>query len=115
MDVGVVSYLCMVSLVLCPSLLQIHPAGSLFQVSEYLPPLICGVLGHCPNRPDSLPSPLLNRQDETFFLRCQPSFMNFGDKWDSNCGNPFQEEYIVYMAIWTPLRTLLPGILYALL
>ena len=48
MDVGVVSYLCMVSLVLCPSL---------FQVSEYLPPLICGVLGNCPNRPDSLPSP----------------------------------------------------------
>ena len=30
MDVGVVSYLYMVSLVLCPSLLQIHPAGSLF-------------------------------------------------------------------------------------
>ena len=39
MYVGVVSYLYMVSLVLCPSLLQIHPAGSLFQVSEYLPPL----------------------------------------------------------------------------
>ena len=39
MDVGVVSYLYLVSLVLRPSLLQIHPAGSLFQMSEYLPPL----------------------------------------------------------------------------
>ena len=45
MDVGVVSYLYMVSILLCPSLLSIHPAGSLFQVSEYLPPLSCGVLG----------------------------------------------------------------------
>ena len=34
MDVGVVSYLYRVSLVFCPSLLQICPAGSLFQVSE---------------------------------------------------------------------------------
>ena len=45
MDVGVVSYLYMVGLVLCPSLLHIHPAGSLFQLSIYLPPLSCGVLG----------------------------------------------------------------------
>ena len=44
MDVGVVSYLYMVRLVLCPSFLQIHSADSLFQVSENLPPLSCGVL-----------------------------------------------------------------------
>ena len=42
--VDVVSYLYMVSRILCPSLLQIHPAGSLFQVSECLPSLSCGVL-----------------------------------------------------------------------
>ena len=45
LDVGVVSYFYMVSLVLCPSLLQIHPAGSLFQVFEYLLSLSLEFLG----------------------------------------------------------------------
>ena len=43
MNVGVVSYLHMVCLVLCPSLLQIHPVGYLFQVSKYLSSLSNGV------------------------------------------------------------------------